>query len=757
MKRIKERLKQGDISILNTSTSVYINSAIVDILNTPFESLTDYQKNTVEDLIIIGNIIYNNSIVEYINPIDDGIYDLLMEIYKRLKPNDYKIGSIYIDFKQTENDNSEIKDAIRFIDVANERMFDEDILYGNPLQETHVIQDAISITTNIPKRVRSVPHLFPELSGTLDKNKFVLTEQAVERGVADDSNVQIFERDFLHPHVENGIINPNDITLLGSLKYDGISVVLVIENGIVTSGYSRGDTADDLATDLTPIFYRLEFPKAKSIPKIAVQFEAVMSYENLSMYRSIKGIDYKNPRTAIIGLIGSSDSYMYRNLITLVPIKSNIKDLNNDRIIEVEFLNEYFSNGEYLRHTILHGDYVNILFLVKHFVEDCEYYRGVLPIMYDGVVLEYIDKDIISKLGRVNSVNKYSIAIKFNAMKKQTMLIDVTYTVGQNGIITPIAHYNPIEFLGSIHTKTTISSKARFDSLDLHYYDIVDIEYVNDVIPYITKGDNEWNRNNKNKKIEFPTKCPCCGTELELSSSGKSIICPNMHCYERSLSRMVNFMSKMHLKDFSTEQMKKIDKTSFTDLINTKIEDVEFLGEVTAVTFMNRINQLKTNPIEDYKIIGALGFSSVASEKWMKILQVYSIQDTLNLECEGELKNALCSIKGIGPVTADTINTEFEFFIDDIITISNMNNIICTKNSGSKLKVRMTGFRDKQLMEKINIPGGVYECSDGSVTKDTYILLTPDVDNYTSSKVDKAKSYEIKIMKVSDFIQEINL
>lgn len=758
MKQIVERLKQGDISVLNTSTSVYINNAVVDILNTPFNNLTEYQKETVEDLIIIGNIIYTNSITEYINPIDDGIYDLLMEIYKRIKPNDYKIGSISIDFNlEKESIHSEMKDAIRIIDTSKiDGLYENDILYGNPLSNINLIQDAITLSSRISKRTRTVPHQFPELSGTLDKSKFVLISQARERGVENDDNISIFERDFLNPHIENNIIDPNDIKLLASLKYDGVSVVLVIENGIVTSGYSRGDTVDDLATDLTPIFYGLEFPYAKMITKIGVQFEAVMTYENLEKYRNIKGIDYKNPRTAIIGLLGSSDAIMYRDLITLVPIKSNIKELNLDRLVEVDFLNRYFSSNEYLRHTLIQGNSLNVLFLVKKFVEECEYYRGVLPIMYDGIVLEYIDEDIINRLGRVNSVNKYAIAIKFNAMEKQTMLIDVTYTVGQNGVITPIAHYNPVEFFGSIHTKTTISSKARFDSLDLHYYDIVDIEYVNDVIPYITKPENEWNLNNTNKKIEFPHNCPCCGTELKLSSSGKSIICPNMNCRERSLSRIVNFMSKLHLKDFSTEQMKKIGKTSLRELLDTRIEEVEFLGENTSVMFMNRINSLKTTPIEDYKIVGALGFSSIATEKWAKILKVYDLQDIVNIYNYGDLRDALCTIKGIGPITAETIDTEFEFFIEDIYAILSMDNIISSKNKAFKKKIRFTGFRSKDLEERINSSND-FEYVDGGVTKDTFVLLTPNQNNYLSSKVTKALGYGIPVMKVDDFIANFKI
>ena len=336
------------------------------------------------------------------------------------------------------------------------------------------------------------------------------------------------------------------------------------------------------------------------------------------------------------------------------------------------------------------------------------------------------------------------------------MLTNVTYTVGQNGVITPIAHYNPIEFLGSIHSKTTISSKARFDSLDLHYYDIVDIEYVNDVIPYISKSENEWNLNNKNPKMEFPTHCPSCNTELKLSSSGKSIICPNMNCGERSLSRIVNFMSKLHLKDFSTEQLKKIGKKSLKELISTKIEEVEFLGEITAITFLKRIEELCTKPYEDYRTIGALGFSSIAIEKWSKILHVYSLSEIVELYNNSCLRDALCNIKGIGPITAETIDTEFEFFLEDILTILSMNNIICTKNAKPKLKIRFTGFRNKQLVEKINELGD-FDCTDGTVTKDTHILLTPNQDNYASSKVDKALSYGVRVMKVNDFIEEFKI
>lgn len=766
-KGILGRLLNGDASILTVNTNIFINSRIVELLEA--NPLNELQIEELEDILHIGNIVYNNIPNEDCNPLEDGVYDILLEKYKVYNPN-FQVGAEPIQFNYDNNE--EHKEPIKVVSIIdkskiqNEEYWYNEMVTGfNPkpivnIQPTKVVS-FINKPTYITKRTRTVAHEYEELSGSLDKCKYVLTKQAEERMVDKDPKVKILERDFFSQHLIQGIIDyETPFRILAELKYDGVSVVLKICHGKVVSGFSRGDTGADLASDLTPIFEGYEFPMAKDIPEIAVQFEAIMTYYNLNNYNEIKQREYKNCRTAIIGLFGSSDAYLYRDLITLVPIKSSVsQELDNSelaRVIELEFLNKYFTNGQLIRYVLLEGNYTSILYQLKKFVEECEYYRAYLPFMYDGIVIEYIDPNIVYRLGRQNSINKYSMAVKFNALKKSTILLNVTFTVGQNGVITPIPHYNPVEFMGAIHTKTTLSSKARFDSLNLRYNDIVDIEYINDVIPYISKPDNEWNANNTNPLIEFPTECPCCGTKLEVSTSGKSIICPNISCPERNISRIAGFMKDMNLKDFSTERMKQLEIGSIKQLIElgSDIEKTsQIIGSVNAEKLKNRIDVLLSGTVDDYKFMGALGFSGLAEDKWKKILSYV----TLN-EIEGLLSmNAidfLTTIQSVGPSTVEIIVNEWEFFKEDIHYMLDRNLLVESKGKAAKKKVRFTGFRDKKIFELIN--SFDYECKEGSVTKDTYVLLVPDsypdkpLDSMT--KVNKANDYGVQVMRVSDFL-----
>lgn len=766
IKNVLNRLLSGDASILNINTSVYINQRIIEILST--EELSPIQVEELGDILHIGNIVYNNISNDMINPIEDGVYDLLLEKYKKYNSN-FQVGAEPINFSYEMQDQYiEPKKVVTMIDrskIDNEEYWFKDIVLNSdapPIIDMRP-QKVVSIIDNnyITKRTRTISHEYEELSGSLDKCKYVLVKQAEERMVADDPKVKILERDFFSPHIEKGIIDPKiPFKMLAELKYDGVSVVLKIVNGIVVSGFSRGDTGADLASDLTPIFAGYEFPLAKDIPEIAVQFEAVMSYYNLNNYNEIKNYDYKNCRTAIIGLLGSSDAYLFRDLITLVPIKSSLTQEFNDsefaRLIELEFLNKYFSNGEYLRYTLIEGNYASVLYQIKKFVEECEFYRSYLPIMYDGVVLEYIDPDIIYALGRQNSINKYSVAIKFNALKKSTILLDVTFTVGQTGVITPIAHYKPVEFMGSIHQKTTVSSKARFDKLNLKYSDIVDIEYINDVIPYISKPENKWNEDNPNPLIEFPTICPSCGTKLIISKSGKSVICPNISCPERNISRIVGFMKDLNLKDFSTERLTDLKIDSVKNLIEIAM-DVDYtssiIGDVNAIKLKNRVETLLEGNIEDYKFMGALGFSGLGEDKWKKILSVVNLYDLSYMHTHNKLSD-LTKIPGVGPSTIEVIQNEWNYFAEDINYM--VEALKETKGLEAKKKIRFSGFRDRELFKLLNDLG--YDCKEGSVTKDTFVLLVPNsfreqpLDSMT--KVNKAIEYGIPVMTVKEFCDE---
>ena len=754
LQNIVNDLLNSNLSSLTSENVELINKLALQILSS--NQLDDYLLDIAEKILHISNILYNNT-DKSILPLEDGVYDLLLEAYKKVVPN-YQVGAEPVYFKPTDNNETkELKKIFRVVDEPK----NEDFLFKEELSKAPRISRKDMLTPimhkvdneNISKRIVNTAHSYPKLVGTLDKCKFVLNKQAQDKGVFNDSNVKVLERDFFMKHMEMGILNPNrKFKMALELKYDGISVEADVSDKVL-SARTRGDANEGIAADISPILEGYRFKHAEGIVNrnetFGMKFEAIMTYFDLHRYNELKGKDYKNCRTAISGLFSSSDAKQYRDFITLVPLATSIEDI--DREVEIEFMNKYYHSGEFLRYTIIEGNYLENLFQIKRFVDEAEYMRSFMPFMYDGVVVSYIEDDLIKALGRVNAVNKYSIAIKFNPLKKITTFRGYTYTIGQDGVITPMIHYDPVEFYGTIHNKSTGHSFERFKTLSLRLGDLIEVEYVNDVMPYVSKPDNSHNANNPNPIIEFIDTCPSCGNKLKVSESGKSVLCDNIECPERNVKRIVSMMQKLNLKDFSEAYISQISKYSLTELLNISVDEISFLGPITSQKFIDRMNEIKTKPIYDYKIVGSLGFDGIAIEKWKLILNNYTLHEILNMDHE-ILKESLVNIKGIGPITAQIICDQFDFFRTDLETISNMNNVESSKGIKSGKSIRFTGFRDRDLLNYLNDLG--HDATDGGVTKTTDILLIP-YENFTSSKIKKAGPNTL-IIPVNEFRANID-
>lgn len=753
---IYQELKNGNIRIIDMNNKVFLNEEAMRLLN--ISSLSSNDLESLDLIIRISNAIYHNVDNDTLVPIDDGIYDLLMVLISKYM-NNYQVGSDDIMFTDTYQDITENKQEVKLvcpvkrIPIEEAEFYHKDILHNREFIPQDFYISPVIRKRNIERRVINTPHKYPELVGTLDKCKFVLNSQAKELGVFDDANVRIFERDFIQKHIQQGIISPTEkFFMVAELKYDGVSIEAEVSDHVI-SARSRGDTNNDVATDLTPILEGYRFPVAEGMKDVVgMKFEAILTNYNLQRLGQMQGKAYKNARNAMAGILGSNTGNLYRDFITLVPLEVELPEYDLDRVGRIEFLNTYYTTGVDLKYAILYGDYREILFKVKRFVEEAEALRPYMPFLYDGVVISYIDKNKIDKLGRENSVNKYSIAIKFNPMKHQTTFLGYTYTIGQSGVVTPMIHYNPVEFYGGIHTKSSGHSYKRFKELGLRKGDIIEVTYTNDVMPYVTKPDIAPNRENTNPIEEFPKVCPCCGTKLIFTD--KSAICPNIECKERNNARMENMLDKLQLKDFAGERLQSIGKYSLTELMDLTVDDVRFLGEINSQKFVERMNELKTKPIYDYQIVGALGFTGIAQEKWKLILTNFSLLGLMTNYNKSGFVETLTSVKGIGPATAETIRNEMWFFIKDLTRIVEMENIITSYGNNVETKViRFTGFRDKALVERLKSMG--FDAGEGSVTKKTDILLIP-CEGFTSTKTAKAEKDNIMIVPVEDFIANMD-
>lgn len=731
-----------------------INNRAVELYN--LDTLNPSEVKDLDLILRISNTLYN-SIAYDVLPLDDGMYDILLEKYKKINPN-FQVGAREITSKVAE---SLVKSGDKIIKkIPAFRVFDgkevDSMLYTAPFMES-VYNRSLQAYENPYKsktnRLRDTAHEYEELVGTLDKCKFVLDRQAEDAMAYYDSNVKIFERDFLGEHIKKGIINRyQPIEMIGELKYDGLSVEATCSDRII-SARTRGDLDDNRATDLTDILYGYRFPNHLDIDQtIGIKFEAIITKNDLIRLTNDTGKEYRNMRTAIAGILGAANAREYIDYITLVPLATSRPDDFVSREAEIQFLNKYFAAKEPLRYTKFYDIPERLLFQINEFAKTAEKFREFMNFAYDGIVVSYTDKAIKKYLGRENHINKYSIAIKFNPSVRLTRFRGYEYTVGQNGIVTPMIYFDPIEFNGTIHKKASGHSFERFKDLGLHYNDILEISYVNDVMPYVKKKECKENEENDKlyKKEQFITHCPYCGSVLEESETGKSVRCTNLeHCPGVTAARMSNMLNKLDFKNFSYESIVKLKISSLRDLTKVTKDQLINSGIVGqfADNFMEQLNILMTKKIKDSKIIGALGFSNIAAGKWAKILDQISLEDLI-ISDDGELESKLLKAKNVGRFTVEVIINERKRFMDDLKLIYSMPNVIRSTEFKKNLRVRFSGVRSKELSDLLEEK--MCDASDGAVTKDTNFLLVP-YKGYESSKTKKAQSYGVPIITLDEF------
>lgn len=751
-----DQMKQGKMEIIsNPSFCTEVSNIACGLIN---NNIWNERQIHIADIILkMANIAYNNTSAD-ISLLDDGIYDELLVIYKNYNPN-YQVGSYitnYHEIPQNEIIDKKVMCTVISDKDIEEKLYVKDIWMQNtPIMQIRN-QELLPEAEPITKRLINTQHKYPELVGTLDKCKFVLNNDAITAGVFDKPSVQIFERDYIQKCLNENIIFPNEIfEMIGELKYDGVSVEAEVCGDTIISALSRGDTADNIASDLTPILGGYKFPYANKVPtdfKFGIKFEAIITKMDMDTISQIRGKTYKNCRNAIIGIFGASDAYRFINYITLIPLSTS---LDMERIDELNFLNAYYNSGEYNRFVTFKGNYQEILFHVKQFTESAECIRSTLPYMIDGVVLSFTDSNKIKALGRMNSVNKYQMAIKFNPRKVRSNFVGYTYSVGKSGDIIPMVHFKPCEFIGGIHTKQTIHSYSRFKELNLSIGDQIDIEYVNDVITYVTKPDTEFNRLNINQPEQFITHCPYCNTPIIISDSGKSAKCPNVTCHERSIMRMIDMLERFGFKDFSEETVRVLNLTSVKDLIDILNNNkANVLGPLQSQQFKDKIIDLLNNPIEDYRLMSALSFDGMAEEKWKLILKQYTIRDLEEMWGNKSLNN-ISNISGIGPKIIESIINGFVTYSEDLKYLLSNCTILDSKFFEDLPRIAITGFRDLEFINLLNSNG--FDCSDKyGVTKNISALITSDI-NSTSGKMNTAKKYGIPIYTRDEFIKLNNI
>ena len=440
-------------------------------------------------------------------------------------------------------------------------------------------------------------------------------------------------------------------------KFDGASLNLIYENGLLKQAITRGDgtIGEDVTNNVLTIHSIPLKISEKSI--IEIRGEVVIrknDFEAINQERSKNNEPtFANPRNAAAGSLRQLDSKITakRKLyFTAWGVGQN--NLNFEKTSEL--MDYIFSLGfEKTPMQEICKDVIEIENIYNKMVEKRDHFSMIL----DGMVVKINNISTQNSMGYTQKFPRWSCAYKFPAIEKTTQLKDIILQVGRTGVVTPVAVVKPVEIEGAIVERATLHNFDEIQRLDLKINDEIIIIRSGDVIPKITKVLKD-RRTGDEKEIIKPTHCPDCKSELLVEDI--IIKCQNLDCPSRVVNSIIYFASKNCLNidglgDKIVELLVKEKKIyDILDLYSLKYEDLENLEGFKEKKINNLLNAIENSKNSElYRVITALGIEHIGEVASKAICNKFGLS-LVDITYED-----LISIDGIGEQMA---NSFLEFF-----------------------------------------------------------------------------------------------
>lgn len=601
-----------------------------------------------------------------------------------------------------------------------------------------------TVGTKVLDKFDKVTHVIPMLSlgNIFNENEFIAFDNKIKKEIE----------------------NPKYVC---ELKIDGLSVSLTYKNGILVKGATRGDgtIGEDITNNVRTI---------KTIPHvinqkidIEVRGEIYMRkdvFNKLNKQREIEGKSLlQNPRNAASGSVHQLDS----NITKTRDLDCFIYHLPNPLDYEIYTHHEALDYMQKLgfvvnKNKILANNVQEVLEFIKYWTE----HRNDLEYEIDGIVIKLDDVNSQNKLGFNARTPKWAIAYKFPATTVTTRLIDIIFTVGRTGKITPNAVLEPVKVAGSTIARATLHNEDNVVCKDIRINDKVIIRKAGDVIPEVVSAKKE-DRDGSEIKFEMISKCPICGTKLIRKEKEADYYCPNKNCDARKVENIIHFASRgaMNIEGFGENVIEDLYNEGFL----RKITDIYYLqnyekqlvllegfGLKLISNLKEAIERSKQMSLE--KLLFGLGIRQVGS-KTAKILakQFKNIDNLMKADFD-----TLNSINDIGPIIAknivDYFNDESNILLINELKELGLNMEYINKNESEKddfvnksfvLTGTLSTITRDEATKLIENAGGKVS---GSVSSKTTAVI---VGEKPGSKFEQAQKLNIPIWSEEEFLEKI--
>ena len=577
---------------------------------------------------------------------------------------------------------------------------------------------------------------------------------------------------------------PEAVEIVCELKYDGLSISLWYENGVLTKALTRGDgvKGDNVVENIRTIASipqklasRLAVPDSQNpLPNfLELRGEVLLpwaAFERLNKEREEQEEAlFANPRNAASGTLKLQDPnevakrgldcYLYYMLGENLPANTHYERLESAKQWGFQISNS-----------------IKVCRSLEEVMEYISYWdieRKNLPVATDGIVLKVNNIAQQEELGYTAKSPRWAIAYKFPAEKQLTRLNTITYQVGRTGVVTPVANLEAVQLSGTVVQRATLHNEDFIRQLDIREGDMVWVEKGGEIIPKIVGKECSEDAASSKTELEdnpytFPTECPECGAKLVRVEGEAAWRCPNeAGCPPQIKGKMEHFVSRkaMNIDGLGSETIDLLYKQGLlhdiADIYALTQDDIasqERLGEKSAQNILKGIEESKTTPWA--RVLFALGIRMVGETTAKKIVKRFPTIELL----QWATIEQLVTIEDVGEQIANNI---VDYFND----MHNLDIINRLREAGVQMESGEDSLPESNKLQGNSIVvSGVFthhsrdeykamiEAHGGknvsSVSKKTSFVLAGE--NMGPEKRKKAESFGVQIMTEGEFLKLIN-
>ena len=340
-------------------------------------------------------------------------------------------------------------------------------------------------------------------------------------------------------------------------KMDGLTCSLTYENGYLVRAETRGNgiVGEDILHNALQV---------KNIPnkisykdKLIIDGEIVCTYKDFEQFADV----YKNPRNFASGsirLLDSKESSMRKLSFIAWDVIEGLDNCQTlaKKLTQLDELN--FTTVPRTYNLIKEDATLNDNLIIQEKCKELGY-----PI--DGVVYKYNNCKEYEAAGRTDHHFKGGIAYKFYDDEYETKLIDIEWTMGRTGQLTPVAIYEDIDIDGTICNRASLHNLSIMEEqLYIPYKgEKIWIAKMNMIIPQVVKKQWIANEYKPGENVFYPPEvCPICGesTSIHKDNDSKVLYCDNPMCEGKLLNKLDHFCSKkgLDIKGLSKATLDKL-------------------------------------------------------------------------------------------------------------------------------------------------------------------------------------------------------